>query len=118
AESGANAPRALARVPPVAPSIDLRGAADRIEWRENTVYRWTFLRSLRRRVRRKSRLHPELYDARGINRVRTQRQFDERYTAPYGGFRDAADYYVRASSLRGIACMRVPTLISHAPHDP
>src|SRR5437764_88689 len=112
------APRALAGVAAISPSIDLSGCADRIEWHENTVYRWSFLRSLRRRVRRKSRLHPELYDARGLWRVRTQRQFDERYTAPHGGFRDAADYYVRASSLRVIARIRVPTLIIHAPDDP
>ena len=50
--------------------------------------------------------------------MRTQRQFDERYTAPHGGFRDASDYYARASSLPVIARIRVPTLILHAVDDP
>ena len=118
ADYGDEAPRALAGLCAVSPSIDLSGCADRIERPASTVYRWSFLRSLRRRVRRKSRLHPELYDARGLWRVRTQRQFDERYTAPHGGFRDAADYYVRASSLPVIARIRVPTLIIHASDDP
>jgi predicted alpha/beta-fold hydrolase len=117
-EYGREAPRALAGVAAVSPSIDLSGCADRIERRENSVYRWSFLRSLRRRVRRKSRLHPALYDTRGLRRVRTQRQFDERYTAPHGGFRDAADYYARASSLPVIARIRLPTLIIHAADDP
>ena len=36
----------------------------------------------------------------------------------HSGFRDAADYYVRASSLRVIARIRVPTLIIHASDDP
>jgi predicted alpha/beta-fold hydrolase len=115
---GDEAPRSLAGVVAVSPSIDLSGCAERIERPANTVYRWSFLRSLRRRVRRKSRQHPELYDARGLWRVRTQRQFDERYTAPHGGFRDASDYYARASSLHVIARIRVPTLIIHAADDP
>jgi predicted alpha/beta-fold hydrolase len=117
-EYGREAPRALAGLCAVSPSIDLNGCADRIERRENAVYRWSFLRSLRRRVRSKSRLHPALYDARGLWRVRTQRQFDERYTAPHGGFSDAADYYGRASSLPVIAQIRLPTLIIHAADDP
>src|SRR5256885_9526127 len=76
------------------------------------------MRSLRRRVRRKRRLHPALYDARGLWRVRTLRQFDDRITAPHGGFGDAADYYARTSSLRVIARVRTPTLILHAADDP
>nr|MDQ3806506.1 hypothetical protein [Acidobacteriota bacterium] len=63
-------------------------------------------------------MHPQLYDARGVGRVRTVRQFDERYTAPHGGYRDADDYYARASSLPVIRSIRVPALILHADDDP
>ncbi|HEX3558405.1 MAG TPA: alpha/beta fold hydrolase [Pyrinomonadaceae bacterium] len=115
---GREAPRSLAGLCAVSPSIDLSGCADFIERRANTVYRWSFLRSLRRRVRAKRRLHPALYDTRGLWRVRTLRQFDGRYTAPHGGYRDAADYYVRASSLPVIARIQLPTLIIHAADDP
>jgi predicted alpha/beta-fold hydrolase len=76
------------------------------------------MRSLRRRIRRKAATHPELYDARDIRRVRTIRQFDERYTAPHGGYRDADDYYARASSLPVIRDIRVPSLVLHADDDP
>ena len=48
----------------------------------------------------------------------TVRQFDEAYTAPHHGFRDAADYYHRASALRVIDHIRVPTLILTAENDP
>lgn len=115
---GADAPPALAGVVAVSPSIELSGCADRLERRENALYRLSFMRSLRRRVRRKSRLHPALYDARGLWRVRTLRQFDDRVTAPHGGFRDAADYYARTSSLKVIAQIRTPTLVLHAADDP
>ena len=50
--------------------------------------------------------------------MRTIREFDERYTAPHGGYRDAADYYARTSSRAVIPDIRVPTLIVHALDDP
>lgn len=115
---GDDAPRALAAVAAVSPSIELNGCADRLEQRANALYRWSFMRNLRRRVRRKSRQHPALYDTRGLRRVRTLRQFDDRYTAPHGGYRDAADYYARTSSLPVIARIRIPALILHASDDP
>ncbi|HST52534.1 MAG TPA: alpha/beta fold hydrolase, partial [Pyrinomonadaceae bacterium] len=117
-EYGDDAPPSLAGVVAVSPPVDLAGCAGLLERRENALYLWSFMRSLRRRVRRKRRLNPELYDARGLRRVRTLRQFDERYTAPHGGFRDAADYYERASSLPLIHRIKVPTLVIHAEDDP
>jgi predicted alpha/beta-fold hydrolase len=50
--------------------------------------------------------------------VRTIRDFDERYTAVDGGYKDADDYYRRASALRLIPSIRVPSLIIHAQDDP
>ena len=115
---GADAPHALAGVVSVSPSIDLASCAAAIERRANVVYRMSFMRSLRRRVRSKGRQHPEIYDTRGLRRVRTIRQFDERYTAPQGGYAGASDYYERASSLRVIPRIEVPTLIIHSADDP
>ena len=117
-EYGDGTPAALRGVAAVSPSIDLSACAREIERRANWLYRMSFMRSLRRRVRLKAELHPELYDARGINRVRTVRQFDERYTARHGGYRDAEDYYERASSLPVIGRIRVPALVLHADDDP
>ncbi|HVQ14278.1 MAG TPA: hypothetical protein VMS40_11835, partial [Vicinamibacterales bacterium] len=43
---------------------------------------------------------------------------DEAYTAPHHGFRDAADYYHRASAMRVIDRIAVPALILTAEDDP
>ncbi|MDT5158359.1 MAG: uncharacterized protein QOH51_2716 [Acidobacteriota bacterium] len=117
-EYGADTPAALAGIAAVSPSIDLNACAAAVERRANALFRWSFVRSLRRRVHRKSRLHPGLYDTHDLRRVRTIRQFDERYTAPHGGYRDAAEYYERTSSLHVIRDIRVPTLILHSSDDP
>src|SRR5678810_341940 len=52
------------------------------------------------------------------DRVWTVRQFDEAFTAPHHGFRDASDYYYRASAMRVIDRIRVPALILTAEDDP
>ena len=115
---GGDLPPALAGVAAVSPSIDLDSCAGALERGANALYRWSFVGNLRERVRRKSRLRPGEFDTRRLRRVRTIREFDEHYTAPHGGYRDAADYYARTSSRAVIPDIRVPTLIIHALDDP
>jgi len=76
------------------------------------------VRRLKKRIRTKNKLYPELYDIKGLGEVRTLRQFDERFTAPAHGFSDAEDYYYRSSALRVLDLIRIPTLIIHAEDDP
>ena len=53
-----------------------------------------------------------------LKQVRTVREFDEAYTAPYFGFAGAEDYYHRASAMRIIERIRVPALVITADDDP
>lgn len=115
---GSDAPPALKGVAAVSPSIDLDSCAAALERRGNALYRWSFVSNLRDRVRRKGRLRPGAYDMRHLRRVRTIREFDERFTAPHGGYRDASDYYTRTSSRAVIGNIRVPALIIHSLDDP
>ena len=115
---GPDAPPALKGVAAVSPSIDLDSCAAALERRGNALYRWSFVSHLRNRVRRKGRLRPGAFDTRHLRRVRTIRDFDERFTAPHGGYRDASDYYARTSSRPVIGRIRVPALIIHSLDDP
>jgi predicted alpha/beta-fold hydrolase len=63
-------------------------------------------------------MSPGTFDTSALRRVRTIRDFDERVTAPHGGYRDASDYYARTSSRPVIGRIRVPTLIIHSADDP
>jgi hypothetical protein len=117
-EYGDNPPPEILGVCAVSPSVDLTASAELILKRSNWIYQQDFVRRLKKRIRAKHKLYPELYDIRGLRQVRTLRQFDERFTAPAHGFADAADYYYRSSSLRVIDKIRIPTLIIHAKDDP
>ena len=111
-------PREVSGFCTVSPAIDLSSCAEAIRYRSNRVYEQYFVRSLCRRLRIKHELYPELYDTSDLHLIRTIRDFDERYTAHDGGFRDADDYYKRASALPLIKRVNRPALIIHAQDDP
>jgi predicted alpha/beta-fold hydrolase len=113
-----NPPPEILGVCAVSPSIDLIAAAELILKRSNWIYQQDFVRRLKKRIRTKNKLFPELYNISGLRQVRTLRQFDERFTAPAHGFAGADDYYYRSSALRVTAQIRIPTLIIHAEDDP
>jgi predicted alpha/beta-fold hydrolase len=117
-ELGANAPAELHGVAAVSPSIDLAACAAAIERRSNWLYQQRFISSLKKRMRHIQKLYPELYNTNGLKEIRTIRDFDSRFTAIHGGFRDVDDYYARSSALQFIKDIRVPTLIIHAQDDP
>jgi len=117
-EIGEDAPPALLGVCAVSPALDLQETARNLERPSNHAYQRQFARGLRGLVQRKKELYPNLYDVRGLEYLRTVREFDEIYTASHGGFTSADDYYARSSALQFIPCVRVPTLIIHAQDDP
>jgi predicted alpha/beta-fold hydrolase len=117
-ELGAARPRELRGVCAVCPTLDLRACVDAIARPGNRLYQWHFVRNLKSTMRRKAKLFPGQFALNGMGSVRTVREFDEAITAPHCGYRDAADYYQRASALRAARHIAVPTLILTSKDDP
>jgi len=117
-EYGRHAPAALLGVAAVSPIIEISQCTRALERPGNRVYQWNFVRDLKRRMRRKARHHPGLYDLSALDAIKTVREFDETYTARYFGFRGAEDYYHRASAMRVIDRIDVPALVITAEDDP
>lgn len=117
-EYGNEPPAALRGVCAVSPILEISACTRALERRTNVLYQWNFVRALRNRMLRKERCHPGRFALDGLDAVRTVRQFDEMFTAPHFGFRDAEDYYVRASAMRVIDRVSVPALIIAAEDDP
>jgi predicted alpha/beta-fold hydrolase len=69
-------------------------------------------------MRRKAAAWPGKWNLDALRRIRSIRDFDNAYTAPFHGFTDAADYYQRASAMRVIDKISVPTLVITAADDP
>lgn len=115
---GAAAPPSLRGVCAVSPIIEIAGCVDALERRSNIAYQLNFVRGLRARMRRKNLLHPGRFDLARLGEIWTVRKFDDVYTAPHFGFNGASDYYHRASAMRVVDRIRVPTLIITAEDDP
>ena len=115
---GSEAPAFVKCVVAVSPVMDLPRCVDALERGSNFAYQWNFVRNLKGRMRRKVAAFPQRFSAEPLDRIRTVRDFDEAYTAPHFGFRDATDYYYRAASLRVVDRIQVPALIISAADDP
>ena len=97
---------------------NLDAGAAHIDRPANWIYQQRFLRDLREKIRQKHRRFPADLDVAGLDRIATLRDFDDRYTAPVHGFKDAADYYARCSCLPLIPRITIPTLLVSAANDP
>jgi uncharacterized protein len=117
-EYGAHPPRTVIAVAAVSPIIEISECTRALERPGNGLYQWNFVKDLKRRIRRKDQHHPEQFDLSNLSAIKTVRAFDAAYTAPHFGFRDEEDYYYRASAMRVIDRIRVPTLIITAEDDP
>lgn len=117
-ELGATAPSELHAVVGVSAAVDLGASADALHLPSNRFYERRFVRGLVSRFRRKAFLFPRAFDPNRANSVNSIREFDDRITAHYAGFRNADDYYFRCSAARVLDGIAVPTLMLHACDDP
>lgn len=97
---------------------DLMGCTHELARPTNTLYRRRFVADLKARLRRKAVQFPGHFDLRPLDAIGTILEFDDVYTAPMHGYRDAADYYRQCSALGFLDAIRVPTLILNARNDP
>ncbi len=109
---------ALAGVAAVCPNIDPTQCAHALEEPRNWLYHRHFLVRLKARLRRKSALFPGKWDLSGLDRISRISEFDDRYTAHDGGYRNGPDYYNRAGARHVIGSITVPALIITAQDDP
>lgn len=116
-ELGAEFPELMAAAA-VSPCLDLSACADALHRQVNYFYERRFLRGLEARLRRHAARFPGRYPLARLAGIGSVREFDDRFTAPFTGFHDAADYYARASAAVILSRIRVPTLVLHAEDDP
>jgi len=64
------------------------------------------------------KIMPDQINDDGFRKIKTFMEFDNRYTAPIHGFRDAEDYFAKASSRQFLDGIRIPTLLVSAKNDP
>ena len=59
-------------------------------------------------------MFPDKVNDKGYEQISKLSEFDDRYTAPLHGFKDANDYYEKASSRQFLPAVSVPALVINA----
>jgi uncharacterized protein len=118
-EAGSEAGRLAQAVASVCSPIDLAAGSRAIGRGFNRlVYTTMFLRSMKPKALQKLQQHPGLFDGERLMAARDLYQFDDIFTAPLHGFRNADDYYARASAKPHLHRIRIPALVLNALNDP
>ncbi|MES2183296.1 MAG: alpha/beta fold hydrolase [Pseudomonadota bacterium] len=120
-EGGRAAPAAcrVAAIAAVSAPLDLAAGAHAIGRGFNRLaYTRMFLASMKPKALAKLAQHPGLFDGEALRAARDLHGFDDVFTAPLHGFRDAEDYWARCSAGPHLAAIRVPALVLNAANDP
>ena len=99
--------------------LDLAASAHALDQRwANRLYLHRFLKTLIAKIDAKALRFPGQLDITRLAKIRSFQEFDDRFTAPLHGFRDANEYWTKCSSRQFLGGIRVPTLILNARNDP
>lgn len=97
-------------------------SAARMDRGFSKLYQYYLMRGLRQALLKKFKTHDLKkligLDEHSAKKLRSLWEFDNAYTGPIHGFRDAAAYYQHSSAISYLSEIRTDTLIIHALDDP
>ena len=102
----------------VNPPIELETCARAIEAPSNRIYQAYYLLRLRAQLVRIAAVRGFAGPIPSVRSIGTVRRFDERFTAPDGGFASAHEYYERSSAAPVLGDVRRPGLVLSSTDDP
>lgn len=97
---------------------DLAACSARLDAGFQRVYTANFMLTLHDKIRKKHGQYPDIFKVDGLDRIKTLKAFDNRYTAPVHGFMSAEDYWYKSSCMHVLEFIRRPALIVNAKNDP
>lgn len=110
-------PRQITKGVAISAPLSLKGSLDALSRSENWIYRTKFLHDLRKKYKDKIARYPEQMNTDKLGRIKSLLDFDNIYTAPAHGFKDANDYYQKNSSLQFLPKIKQQIFILNAEND-
>ncbi|WP_417198163.1 YheT family hydrolase, partial [Bizionia sp.] len=114
---GRELPAELKSVIAVSTPCDLKGSCGELLSLKNKHYAIRFLAHLKAKLKPKLEQFPNDLSLADFNAIKTLKDFDDIYTSKAHGFKNAIDYYEKASCLQFLPNIKVPTLIINALND-
>lgn len=110
-------PKEIKKAVSISTPVSLRGSLESLNGFSNWVYRNSFLTNLREKYKVKMKDFPEKMTASDYKKITSLLEFDNIYTAPAHGFKDAYDYYEKNSSLQFLPNINIPVYLLNAEND-
>lgn len=98
--------------------VDLESSAYHLARFQNSIYMRRFITQLQEKVRQKNAAGLSVPHYERIMKSKNFLEFDNYFTAPANGFRDAEDYWRSCSSKPFLSSIQTPTLLVNAENDP
>ena len=118
-EMGEAAGKVVSAVASVCSPLDLVAGGRAIGHGFNRlVYTRMFLQTMKPKAMAKLAQYPKLFDAQALQAAYDLHAFDDIFTAPLHGFKNAEDYWARASAKPHLDRIRIPALALNARNDP
>jgi uncharacterized protein len=117
-EQGGQLPSAVKAGVVFSVPFDLKAGVDELGKKHNSFYRKRFIKKLEAKIREKAEKYPDLITYHDFDNINYFPDFDELYTAPLHGFKNANDFYEQASAGKYMEGTSVPILICNALNDP
>jgi len=117
AGEGRELPTELKSVIAVSTPCDLKGSCGELLSLKNKHYAIRFLAHLKDKLKPKLGQFPNDISVSDFDSIKTLKDFDDVYTSKAHGFKDALDYYEKASCLQFLLNIKVPSLIINALND-
>lgn len=110
-------PKEIKKAVSISTPVSLRGSLESLNEFSNWLYRKSFLIKLREKYKVKMNDFPEKMTVSDYKKINSLLEFDNIYTAPAHGFKDAYDYYEKNSSLQFLPNIRIPVYLLNAKND-
>ncbi|MEH6764365.1 MAG: alpha/beta fold hydrolase [Aequorivita antarctica] len=110
-------PKEIKKAVAISTPLSLKGSLESLNEFSNWVYRNSFLFDLRKKYKTKMKDFPEKMTASDYKKITSLLEFDNVYTAPAHGFKDAFDYYEKNSSLQFLPNIQIPVYILNSEND-
>lgn len=117
-DAGINLPKQVKQIAAVSVPCDLEGSSRKLGEPYNRIYLNRFLKQLKiKAIDKINHFEPPFLDENKILKASGFMEFDDAFTAPVHGFKNALDYYEKCSSKSVLTNIKIPTLIINALDD-
>lgn len=97
---------------------DLHSSVAKLDTPALSFYRKRFHRMLSDKITKKALQFPDKIDVKELNNFQQWSEFDDRYSAPINGYKNAKDFYTKGSANHFISNIAIPALLVNALNDP